>query len=471
LKIADVWNLELLVLSAMKILLFALVLLGVCSCTHLKEQAMVGSIPPERIVVDTAMPDSLMLMPASVRAFYERRNFQPVWNDSNALLLKRDSLVNFIFHSELLGLDPENYHAKELRILLNDSTPNSKAKTDLLLTDAFFGLRSHLSKGRIDPLSLSLKDTSHDVDSVGIRLLLQKDFKMMRQFSAFEPTSKLYQLLKDSLSAMLAQPQTDSVWQQRLETLKINLERLRISTMYPRRYMRVNLPSFMLQVIEDDSVVLRSAVIVGKPESQTPLLQGSITSFIIYPYWHVPKKIALTEYLPLIQKDSSYLRKHNFDVLDKLGNVLQANSINWASLNENNFPYILRQRDGSENALGILKFMFQNPYNVYLHDTNAKKLFSKKMRALSHGCVRVQKATDLAMYLVKDDSIYVTPDDLVQYLSIKQKYKVQVRNPIPLFIEYQTCDIVDGKLRLYEDIYGIDRQWTKCAKTKKSFLQ
>ena len=120
------------------------------------------------------------------------------------------------------------------------------------------------------------------------------------------------------------------------------------------------------------------------------------------------------------------------------------------------------QGSGDDNALGILKFNFPNKYSVYLHDTNQRYLFSKSSRALSHGCVRVQAWEELAKYILRNDSVYsvnaVPVDSLENWLQTKQKKYIPVHKPIPLFIRYFTCDVKEGRLTFYEDIYGEDKR-------------
>src|SRR5688572_33383263 len=117
------------------------------------------------------------------------------------------------------------------------------------------------------------------------------------------------------------------------------------------------------------------------------------------------------------------MRKHNYEVLDKAGKVVDASTLDWPSFTPENFSYVLRQREGSENTMGVIKFVFANNYGVYLHDTNARRLFLKKDRALSHGCIRVHKAIEFARYLVKDDHV-VSPEDLDQYMQLQHRLEV-----------------------------------------------
>lgn len=399
-------------------------------------------------------------MQASVREVYKLRHQALLWFDSARILPSGDSLLAFITKADHYGLIPQDYHIQLISELLNDSTSNQNfIRADLLLTDSFFALRAHLQFGRVNLTTYERIDRSKLIDNSGVLYLNKKDENILirNQLESQEPKHLQYHWLKKSLHQLLVAGRTDTTSLKEIVQLKMTIERWRFINKFPSRYIHVNIPSATMQVIERDSIMLESNVIVGKPETPTPLLESTITSFIIYPYWHVPKSIATRELLPTIQNDPTYLVKHNYDVLDRNGDVVDMASINWAGLNENNFPYVLRQREGFENTMGIIKFLFNNHYGVYLHDTNGRKLFSRKMRALSHGCVRVHRATELARYLVKEDSVYITPDDLDQYLSFQQRYKIDIRHPIPLTIQYFTCEWKGGRLFVYEDIYGKDK--------------
>ena len=242
----------------------------------------------------------------------------------------------------------------------------------------------------------------------------------------------------------------------RIQTLELNLERLRWQKEWPRRYVLVNIPSYMLRVVEADSVWLETKVIVGKRETPTPVMESIIHSFIIYPYWHVPRSISTKEILPHLQQDPTYLQRNNFEVLEKTVKVILADTIQWKLYSRDHFPFTLRQREGSENSMGIIKFNFSNRYGVYLHDTNSKRLFEVSKRDLSHGCVRVKNAVALAHYLIKDDDIYVSPEDLDQYLSLRQRLAIRLRDPITLKLEYFTAEVRNDQPVFHEDIYKKD---------------
>ena len=161
--------------------------------------------------------------------------------------------------------------------------------------------------------------------------------------------------------------------------------------------------------------------------------------------------------LPAIQKDVTYLDKQNLMVVDKNDSVLDPTKIDWKKLSKKKFPYLIKQREGDDNSLGVMNFNFRNKYEVYLHDTNARWMFEKSGRALSHGCVRVQDWRDLAHFLVRNDTIKYNVDTLASWIVRQEKHVVSGFKKVPLFIRYFTCEGVDGKLKFYDDVYAEDK--------------
>jgi murein L,D-transpeptidase YcbB/YkuD len=225
----------------------------------------------------------------------------------------------------------------------------------------------------------------------------------------------------------------------------------------PRTYAWVNLPSFMLQIYDDDTLVFQSKIIVGGPMTRTPLLTSDISNFITYPQWTVPYSIIFKEMLPKIKEDVDYLNKQNLMVVDMNDSVLDPHKIRWAKLNKNHFPYQIRQKQGDDNSLGVIKFNFRNKYSVYMHDTNARLLFGKSFRALSHGCVRVKEWQKLANFLVRKDTVKYSPDTLRAWIKRQEKHWVGGFPRLPVYIRYFTCEGKGGRIRFYDDIYGEDR--------------
>lgn len=231
----------------------------------------------------------------------------------------------------------------------------------------------------------------------------------------------------------------------------------------PSRYVWVNLPGYKMQLVEEDSVLLSSKIICGKNITRTPLLTSAISDMITYPQWTIPTSIIVKEILPALKRDTNYLARKGYSLIDSKGDVINPGSVDWSKYKKG-IPYKVVQGSGDENALGILKFNFPNKYAVYLHDTNQRYLFSRAMRALSHGCVRVQKWDELANYIIRYDykdklteEAFAAEDSLNTWLERKEKHTIPVRKRLPVYIRYFTCEGKNGKLLFYDDIYGDDK--------------
>ena len=245
---------------------------------------------------------------------------------------------------------------------------------------------------------------------------------------------------------------------EKFKRIAITLDRFKLlPDSMPTTYIWVNIPAYRMRVVDSGNVALESNVIVGQPKTRTPLLTSNLTNFITYPQWTVPYSIVFGEMLTKIKSNPDYLRKQNLMVVDKNDSVLNVDSLNWKKFNKNYFPYQIKQRQGDDNSLGVLKFNFANKYSVYLHDTNARWLFSKENRALSHGCVRVKEFMKLADFLVRYDSIRFPPDTLRSWITRQEKHVVSGFPRVPIFIRYFTCEGKNGDIKFYNDVYGEDR--------------
>jgi len=247
---------------------------------------------------------------------------------------------------------------------------------------------------------------------------------------------------------------------EKLRRIAINLDRLKqLPDSLPVSYIWVNIPSFKMQVYDSGKVKLESKVIVGLPKTRTPVLNSSLTNMITFPQWTVPYSIIFKEMLPKIQKDVKYLDEQNLMVVDHNDSVIDPATIDWSKLNKKHFPYLIRQRQGDDNSLGVMKFNFSNKYDVYMHDTNARSMFGRSNRALSHGCVRVQKWDSLSHYLITKDPRPIPEDSLKAWLARQEKHYIQLKQKVPVYLRYYTCEVKDdGKIQFFDDIYGEDKE-------------
>ncbi|TDX01016.1 L,D-transpeptidase family protein [Dinghuibacter silviterrae] len=248
---------------------------------------------------------------------------------------------------------------------------------------------------------------------------------------------------------------------ERVRIAALNLDRYKLlpdSASMPKEYVWVNLPGFYLQVWRNDSLQFQSKVIVGHAATRTPVLTSRLSNFVTYPVWTVPESIIYKEMLPKIKHNVGYLTSQNLVVVNDRDSVLNPYALPWQRYSKNNFPYRIRQLEGNDNSLGVIKFNFPNKYSVYLHDTNERDLFANNSRDLSHGCVRVQDWKALSGYLVRNDKVRYPMDTIKAWIARSEKHTVYFNNHVYLFLRYFTCDGKDGRLVFYDDIYGDDKR-------------
>lgn len=241
----------------------------------------------------------------------------------------------------------------------------------------------------------------------------------------------------------------------RVRQIALNLERWRwLPRDLGERHILVNIPEYRLEVWEGHSVPLSMRVVVGKKDTPTPIFADDMTYIVFSPYWNVPPEIARTETVPSALQDPAFLQRTNMEVLDKSGTPVDPSSVDLEAIEE----YRFRQRPGSSNSLGLVKFMFPNSYNVYLHDTPSDSLFARATRSFSHGCVRVEQPEKLAQYLLGDQPAW-TPEHISDAMHAGTEKTVKLSKPLPVYLGYWTARVsADGILQFRDDLYGIDQR-------------
>ena len=221
-----------------------------------------------------------------------------------------------------------------------------------------------------------------------------------------------------------------------------------------RKVILVNIPSAMMRVYSGGDQTLQMKVIVGKKSNQTRTLLSKVDQLTINPYWFITRRMATVELLPKIQKNHQFLDDNQIQVLNNKYRVVDAHSINWSHLNKDNFPYILRQNSGENNALGALKFHFNNPFSLYLHDTDSKKLFAAPERFFSHGCIRLEKPKDLARLLLAGNHIALDTVKFNHHIKNPKPLALKAKEEYILVIWYSLVDFDEkGELVFFRDIY------------------
>jgi murein L,D-transpeptidase YcbB/YkuD len=246
---------------------------------------------------------------------------------------------------------------------------------------------------------------------------------------------------------------------QRIEQLALNLERWRwLPDDLGARHIRVNIPRFYVEAYENGRPVLSIRAIVGKAGDETPVFSESMTHVVFSPYWNIPPTIAADETLPAAERDPEYLARNDIEVVRVSGGeaeVLDPADLDWSD-EETLKGVAFRQRPGSANALGFVKFMFPNPFNVYIHDTPADGLFQRLGRTLSHGCVRIEDPVGFATYVLRDQPRW-TREAILEAMHAGDEKHVKLSAPIPVHIVYFTAWADEqGGIHFRDDVYGFD---------------
>jgi len=391
------------------------------------------------------------------------------------------------------------------------SPPARVAALDLFLSDAFLLYGSHLLGGRVDPETLHPRWDANrrgaDLGSVLQDALESR--KIARALQRLVPTDEGYRRLRealvrerviaaqggwpndlherlrlegdlaggDSLQLGLQRFQRRHGLEEsgivdaatrvelnvsaaaRVEQLRINLERWRwLPQDLGRRHIIVNIASQELQVIEDGEVVIGMRVVVGRELKRTPVFSDTVRYIVLNPNWHVPQTIAVEELIPKIQRDPTYLERFGMHLFTAGPDPQEVDpsTIDWSTVTADSFPYRVRQEPGRLNALGRIKFMFPNRYDIYLHDTPSRGLFDQAQRDFSHGCIRVEKPLDLAVYLMKKSRWDRAA--IEGALDEGTERTIYLPRPVPIHLLYWTAWAdADGTIQFRPDINDLDQ--------------
>jgi murein L,D-transpeptidase YcbB/YkuD len=241
----------------------------------------------------------------------------------------------------------------------------------------------------------------------------------------------------------------------RIRQIELNMERWRwLPEGLGDRHIMVNIPTYELEAFDHSGVVLRMKVVTGKRDSPTPIFMDQMTHVVFSPHWNVPPGIARNETLPAVLKDPGYLARNNLEIV-KGSQVIDPSTIDWSSA-EDGFDYRFRQKPGPRNSLGLVKFVFPNQFDVYLHDTPADRLFERIDRDFSHGCIRVEQPMDLARFVLTNQAPW-TPEKIDAAMHSGDEQFVTLARPVPVYIVYKTAWVdQDGTTHFADDVYGHD---------------
>ena len=529
-------------------LLITAILLMFFSCAsvkHTKELSNILKTDLEILKEETPVLDGkLIYNPDIITQLYDKGgNLIPVkWGSKE----KIKQMLFAIRNVSQDGLNPNDYHLSAIEKLADTVIRSDKAEIEdvaqleLLLTDAFLLLSSHLVMGKTDPETIDPQwkasrrtvrlDWESFIDSTlkskniienlqnltpkhreynNLKIALSK-YRQIEQndgwesFSTFLPKLEKgmrhpdIALLRKRIAISQGYIEFDSIDENlfdqhlhdqvvlfqkrngltpdgligkstiaamnipvkdRIATIEANLERWRwLNDDLGKRYIKVNIADFNLQVIENDKQVFYSMAVVGRLYRETPVFSSMIKYMVLNPYWTVPPTILYEDVIPSVRKDPAYLIKKNMKILRNDGTEVDPLSIDWSSALTTSFPYHIRQDPGPSNSLGQIKFMFPNQYSVYIHDSPSRSLYLQTDRSFSSGCIRIEKSRELAEYLLKDKPEW-GPEQIKNAIALGKERTIILANPVQVHILYLTAWADDdGKVYFRKDVYSRDHQ-------------
>ena len=528
------------------VFLIALPACAVADAVHLAETIQhnieyIQSTGDTRINGDTINAKTLLA------AFYERRYFQPAWEEPAHIR----AMIRVVKAAEAHGLTPAHYHLAALEDMASGMPLTLTAgkqhdvNFDMLLTDSFFLLAHDLASGRVDPSTLNpawnftatsvdeflgdLLETALDdgqiqdhldglapahplyrgmraalvqyrelavtggwmpipegtLMAVGVRdervpLLRERlrqtgdlsiatdgdplvfDETLSRAVLRFQERTRVSResrLVDDADGAVGEETLTalNTPVQARIQQLRANLERCRwLLRDLPATYVLVDMAGYRGYFYKDDDIIWRARVQIGTPYNATPSFRSTIKYIVFNPTWTVPPGIMRDVTLPRIRKDPDYLAKQHLQVFDRDGRLVDPATVDWSQYSAANLPYRIVQTPGPHNAVGRVKFIFPNPYYIYLHDTPHKTEFGLDQRAYSAGCIRIDKPYKLAKRLLDGPEKW-TMGRIWDIVDSGKTQTVFLPEPVPVLITYLTAQVDDqGQLQFRKDVYKRD---------------
>lgn len=391
-------------------------------------------------------------MDRALDALYASRGYQALWNDPAALAalmgpgfeaLREDGL-----RAESYVL--EDWSDRRREVYANGVDAAERASFDLQVSRRYLRALSNVAYGKVDPANVgTLWETAPAAIDQRVAMpwvaLAAQVGTVRSAFAQARPTSPVYEQLRSALALQSADPQKRA-------QLRVNLERTRwLYQDLPPSYVLVDIASYRVRYRRPSGETWESKVVVGRPFRETPAFRSQIDKLTVNPSWTVPPTIFEQDVAPKARLDAAAtLEKKHLRAVDGQGREVPLDSIDWSDSRS----VILRQDPGPENPLGQLKISFDNPYQVYLHDTPSRALFEEDARANSSGCIRVENVLELARLLIEDSG---TTADLQQLVTDGETKEVKLSRDIPVLLHYSTIDVTpDGQVVFQKDIYERD---------------
>ena len=393
---------------------------------------------------------------AAVEAFYQNRNFAPLWLDQGAENARAGSVIARLKNADADGLEPGDYRTPNFAGL----APDALAEAELRLTRAVLTYARHLQAGRFHytRMSRNIELPQAAPEPADILSNVANTADAGKALDLYSPQNEPYRKLKAALAEVRGKPAgAKGEASKQIDTIVANMERWR---WYPRdlgnSHILVNQPDFTLKVMHNGGQVWTTRIVIGKPSMATPLLSETMKFITVNPTWTVPQSIVRNEYLPALAQDPT--------VLERMG----------LRVSYHGDGVTITQPPGAGNALGRVRFNFNNRFSVFQHDTLDKQYFSHDVRAYSHGCMRVQdpaKYAEVLLNIARPNERWTAERITRMYGGAEQNLQLQP-TAIWVHLTYQTAFVDNaGKLQMRRDIYNLDSRTLAAIKSERGNLE
>jgi murein L,D-transpeptidase YcbB/YkuD len=402
--------------------------------------------------------------PNTLKRFYEALNGEAAWTGTQKNCQLAQQAFLLLYYASEYGLSRDDFHPREIfyqspgeALVSRNISNNQKAKFDILLSDAMVTFMNYLHYGKLNPEYYADKiddglELPFYTENTLLNARAQNNFR--DAVLSVQPKSKQYEALQDRM-CVLQGFKDRNAYTSDVKGIAINMERLRWAEINEDSYIQVNIPSYNLKFIQPDSTYEFRAI-VGKPSAPTPSLNSQISYFTTFPEWRIPQSIFTKELLPKALRDTLYLDYNHYTIYDNRGKYIRPTIVNLRKIKDNPELFYVRQSAGCDNALGNLVFRFKNNYDIYLHDTPEQQLFKKEARAFSHSCIRVENAGHLAELILKFSGDENKLNLLNRAYQLHLTKNISLKKPVPIKITYLTCEMKNGMLITYADVYNLD---------------
>ncbi len=427
--------------------------------------------------------------PNLITAFYEKNENDPVFVMEHLKNNDLRALADYCQRAGEHGLKPQLFKGDQIMALVNklqskdaikttDEVYQTMAQLELMTANSLINYANALEFGIISPRKIYARyyTQTQRPDSTSMSAALNA--KSIKSFlDSIQPKNSQYIALQKTLNSGVTAPGMTK--EETQKTIAVNLERLRWKNKpNADKYVIVNIPDFRLDVMENGHSALNMKVCVGQGRNdnnattlaeydendkvdrpfdrETPQLNSMIYTAQVNPVWNIPSSIAGKEIIQHVMDDPYYLSNEGIDVYKNGKLIDDPETVDWKSVSNDLSAYSFKQRPGEKNSLGKIKFLFPNKSSVYLHDTPAQAPFNSAMRAVSHGCVRLEKPQDLAHELFGDGEKYQTIAQAMGEDNAKPQ-DIALPHKVPVYITYVTCWVDENNtLQFRKDVYGLD---------------